>query len=103
MMPVGSELIWSPGSQTELVNLISSARPGITLYTENEQMDSTAIEQAFVTDAKKGVDVAMTYSSSYVTWFNTLVLAEYMLTYIIVKLRFTSNSRPSRSTRTRFT
>ena len=32
VVPKGSELIWSPGAQTGLVNLIKSARPGTTLY-----------------------------------------------------------------------
>jgi cardiolipin synthase len=74
-VPKGSELIWSPGAQTELVNLIKSARPGTTLYAEDEQLDSTPIEQALVAAAKRGVtvDLTMTYSSSYVNGFNTLV------------------------------
>ena len=75
VVPKGSELIWSPGAQTGLVNLIKSARPGTTLYAEDEQLDSTAIEQALVAAAKRGVtvDLTMTYSSSYVDAFNTLV------------------------------
>src|SRR5450759_248457 len=75
VVPKGSELIWSPGAQTGLVNLIKSARPGTTLYAESEQLDSAAIEQALVAAAKRGVtvDLTMTYSSSYVNGFNTLV------------------------------
>jgi len=75
VVPKGSELIWSPGAQTGLVNLIKSARPGTTLYAESEQLDSAAIEQALVAAAKRGVtvDLTMTYSSSYVSGFNTLV------------------------------
>ncbi len=75
VVPRGSELIWSPGAQTGLVNLIKSARPGTTLYAEDEQLDSAAIEQALVAAAKRGVtvDLTMTYSSSYVDGFNTLV------------------------------
>jgi len=75
VVPKGSELIWSPGAQTGLVNLIGSARPGTTLYAEDEQLDSTPIEQALVAAAKRGVtvDLTMTYSSSYVSAFNTLV------------------------------
>jgi phosphatidylserine/phosphatidylglycerophosphate/cardiolipin synthase-like enzyme len=58
-----------------LVNLIGAARPGATLYTENEQLDSTPVEQALVADAAKGVtvDVVMTYSCSYGNGFDTLV------------------------------
>lgn len=74
-VPRGSELIWSPGAQPGLVNLINSARPGTTLYAEDEQLDSQPIEQAFIAAAKRGVTVnlTMTYSSSYVEGFNTLV------------------------------
>lgn len=73
--PKGSELIWSPGAQTGLVNLIKSARTGTTLYAEDEQLDSEPIEQALVAAAKRGVtvNVTMTYSASYVDGFNTLV------------------------------
>lgn len=75
LLPAGSELIWAPGAQTGLVNLINSARPGTTLYVEDQLLDSTPIEQASVADAKKGVtvDVAMTYSSSYASIFDTLI------------------------------
>ena len=75
VVPVGSELIWSPGAQAGLVNLIGAARPGSTLYTENEQLDSTPVEQALVADAAKGVtvDVVMTYPSSYVNGFDALI------------------------------
>ena len=44
----GRSLIWSPGAQPGLVNLINSARPGTTLYAEDEQLDSHPIEQAFI-------------------------------------------------------
>lgn len=74
VVPEGSELIWSPGAQQGLVNLINSARPGTTLYAEDEQLDSQPIEQALIEAAKRGVTVnlTMTYSSSYVSGFNTL-------------------------------
>lgn len=73
--PPGSELIWSPGAQSGLVSLIGSARPGTTLYSEDEQLASPVIEQALVAAARRGVtvDLAMTYSSSYVAAFKTLV------------------------------
>ena len=75
VVPAGSELIWSPGAEPGLVNLINSARPGTTLYAEDEQLDSQPIEQAFIAAVKRGVTVnlTMTYDSSYVTGFNTLV------------------------------
>src|SRR5450756_3173705 len=69
------ELIWSPGAQGPLVKLIGSARPGTTLYAEDEQLDSAAIDQALVAAAKRGVtvDLTMSDSSDWVTAFNTLV------------------------------
>ncbi len=75
VVPVGSVLIWSPGERAGLVNLTGAARPDSTLYTENEQLDSTPVEQALVADAAKGVtvDVVMTHSSSYVNGFDTLI------------------------------
>ena len=75
VVPIGSELIWFPGAQSGLVDLIDSARPGTTLYAETEQLDSTPIEQALVAAALRGVTVnlTMTYSSSYVDGFDTLV------------------------------
>src|SRR5450756_1818238 len=71
----GSELIWSPGAQSPLVKLIGSARPGTTLYAEDEQLDSAAIDQALVAAAKRGVtvDLTMSDSSDWVIAFNTLV------------------------------
>ncbi len=74
MVPAGSELIWSPGAEPGLVDLIDSARPGTTLYAEDEQLDSPPIEQALIAAVQRGVTVnlTMTYSSSYVSGFNTL-------------------------------
>lgn len=74
VVPAGSELIWSPGAEPGLVDLIDSARPGTTLYAEDEQLDSPPIEQALIAAVQRGVTVnlTMTYSSSYVNGFNTL-------------------------------
>ncbi|OFW56732.1 MAG: hypothetical protein A2W01_03460 [Candidatus Solincola sediminis] len=74
VIPEGSELIWSPGAEPGLVDLINSARPGTTLYAEDEQLDSQPIEQALIAAVQRGVTVnlTMTYSSSYVSGFNTL-------------------------------
>ncbi|MFA6001928.1 MAG: phospholipase D-like domain-containing protein [Thermoleophilia bacterium] len=74
VIPAGSELIWSPGAEPGLVELIDSARPGTTLYAEDEQLDSPPIEQALIAAVQRGVTVnlTMTYSSSYVAGFNTL-------------------------------
>jgi phosphatidylserine/phosphatidylglycerophosphate/cardiolipin synthase-like enzyme len=72
--PAGSQLIWSPGAQSGLVALIKSARAGTTLYAEDEQLDSPAIEQALVAAAARGVtvDLTMTYAPAYVAGFKTL-------------------------------
>lgn len=74
VVPKGSELIWSPGAQQGLVDLIDSARSGTTLYAEDEQLDSQPIEQALINAVTRGVTVnlTMTYSSAYVDGFNTL-------------------------------
>ncbi len=74
VVPAGSELIWSPGAEPGLVDLIDSARPGTTLYAEDEQLDSPPIEQALIAAVRRGVTVnlTMTYSASYVSGFNTL-------------------------------
>jgi len=75
VIPAGSELVWSPGAEPGLVELINSARPGTTIYAEDEQLDSPPIEQAFIAAVQRGVTVnlAMTYSADYVSGFNTLV------------------------------
>ncbi len=59
--PRGVDLLWSPGSQTALVALISSATGWVDI--ENEEMDSTAIEQALETDARRGVNVRVTMTA----------------------------------------
>ena len=66
-MPSGSDLVWSPGAQTPLVDLIDSARLGTTIWAEDEQLDSQPIQQALVSAAKRGVTVnfLMTYSSDW--------------------------------------
>jgi phosphatidylserine/phosphatidylglycerophosphate/cardiolipin synthase-like enzyme len=63
--PSGADLVWSPGSQTALVGLIDSAHR--TLQVENEEMASTAVEQALEGAARRGVQVhvTMTWSSSW--------------------------------------
>ena len=63
----GSDLVWSPGAQTPLVDLINSARSGTTIWAEDEQFDSQPMQQAFVSAAKRGVTVnfLMTYSSDW--------------------------------------
>jgi phosphatidylserine/phosphatidylglycerophosphate/cardiolipin synthase-like enzyme len=57
VVPSGSDLVWSPGAQTPLVDLIDSARSGTTIWAEDEQLDSQPIQQALVSAAKRGVTV----------------------------------------------
>lgn len=69
------DLIFSPQSESTLVNLINQAHSGTTMLVENEEMNSSAIEQALEAAAHRGVDVrvVMTRSSSWDTAFNQLV------------------------------
>jgi cardiolipin synthase len=71
----GVDLVWSPGSETTLINLINSAHH--TVSVENEEMDSTGIESALESAARRGVvvDVTMTYSSSWTYALNQLTAA----------------------------
>ncbi|HEY5473996.1 MAG TPA: phospholipase D-like domain-containing protein [Candidatus Limnocylindrales bacterium] len=74
VVPGGSELVWSPGAQTPLVDLIDSARPGTTIWAESEQLASPPIQQALVSAAKRGVTVnfLMTYSSDWASGLSDL-------------------------------
>jgi len=64
VVPHGSQLIWAPGAQGPLVKLIGSARPGTTLYAEDEQLDSAAIVQALIAAAGRGVTVNLTMTQN---------------------------------------
>ncbi len=55
-------LVWSPDSASALVRLISSARH--TLLVENEEMDNSAIEQALIGAAERGVAVKVVMTRS---------------------------------------
>lgn len=65
--PSGADLVWSPGSQTEMIAVIDGARH--TLSIENEEMDDSAITSAIAAAATRGVkvDIVMTADSSYDT------------------------------------
>ena len=67
VVPSGSDLVWSPGAQAPLLDLIDSARPGTSIWAEDEQLDSQPIQQALVSAAKRGVMVnfLMTYDSHW--------------------------------------
>jgi cardiolipin synthase len=53
----GVDLVWSPGAEPQLATLIDSAAR--TVVVENEEMDSTSIENALEADASRGVDVTV--------------------------------------------
>jgi cardiolipin synthase len=67
--PVGDDLVWSPtNSQSAMVGLINAAEH--TLLVENEEMSDTAIVNALVSAAERGVNVqiimnAGTYTSEW--------------------------------------
>jgi cardiolipin synthase A/B len=69
----GADLVWSPtNSQTKLLALINGAKSSLRIYSE--EMDDTAIENALVSAAKRGVDVQLCgenedgeYDSAYTT------------------------------------
>jgi len=67
VVPSGSDLVWSPGGEPALVDLIDSARAGTTIWAEDEQLESKLIQQALVSAAKRGVTVnfLMTYVSDW--------------------------------------
>ncbi|MBV9817902.1 MAG: hypothetical protein JOZ07_06070 [Solirubrobacterales bacterium] len=73
--PAGADLVWSPGSEAALVYLLSKATGRLDIY--NEEMDSTAVEQALEADARRGVDVrvTMTADSSWDSAFAALAAA----------------------------
>ena len=73
--PPAIDLVWSPGSEPQLTALISSAAR--TVIVENEEMDSTPIEVALESDARRGVDVTvvMTADSEWNSAFSELVSA----------------------------
>jgi cardiolipin synthase A/B len=70
--PVGADLVWSPGSESQLVALIDSAQRSVAV--ENEEMDSSAIEAALEADARRGVTVTviMTSDSDWDSAFSQL-------------------------------
>jgi cardiolipin synthase A/B len=68
----GIDLVWSPGSEPQLAAVITSATRSVVV--ENEEMDSTAIENALESDARRGVDVTvvMTADSEWDLAFSQL-------------------------------
>jgi phosphatidylserine/phosphatidylglycerophosphate/cardiolipin synthase-like enzyme len=70
--PMGADLVWSPGSEPQLVALIGSAQRSVEV--ENEEMDSSAIEGVLEADASRGVTVTviMTSDSDWNSAFSQL-------------------------------
>jgi cardiolipin synthase A/B len=70
--PMAADLVWSPGSEPQLVALIGSAQRSVEV--ENEEMDSSAIEDALEADARRGVAVTviMTSDSDWDSAFSQL-------------------------------
>ena len=71
----GTNLVWSPGSQAEMVSLIGGAKSSLLVY--NEEMNDAAVTTALVSAAQRGVnvEVVMTYSGSWATAFQKLAAA----------------------------
>ena len=73
--PNGSDLLWSPGAEQSLLNLISSARR--SLLVENEEMSDASVTRALEAAAGRGVkvEVVMTRQSSWSKAFDALAAA----------------------------
>ncbi len=69
------DLVWSPGSESELIALIASAKTSLDVY--NEEMDDPTIESALEAAARRGVrvEVVMTYATTWKAAFASLAAA----------------------------
>jgi phosphatidylserine/phosphatidylglycerophosphate/cardiolipin synthase-like enzyme len=73
--PNGNDLVWSPGSEEAMVNLIDNAKKDLSIY--NEEMADPAVMEALINAGERGVtvDVVMTYSSEWKKAFQELTTA----------------------------
>ncbi|HUY05828.1 MAG TPA: phospholipase D-like domain-containing protein [Acidimicrobiales bacterium] len=73
--PHGADLVWSPGAEPALVELIGSARH--SLLVENEEMNDPYITAPLEAAARRGVrvEVVMTRSNEWTDAFNQLTAA----------------------------
>jgi phosphatidylserine/phosphatidylglycerophosphate/cardiolipin synthase-like enzyme len=73
--PGSGDLLWSPGAQAAILGLIDGARH--SLDVENEELDSTPVEDALAAAARRGVRVrlVMTLSERWVRALATLAKA----------------------------
>ncbi|HUC31685.1 MAG TPA: phospholipase D-like domain-containing protein [Candidatus Paceibacterota bacterium] len=71
----GDDLIWSPGSEAALINLIGSAEESLCIY--NEEMADAAVVKALIDAAERGVAVYidMTGASEWKWEFEELATA----------------------------
>ena len=71
----GDDLVWSPGSESALMNIINGAKK--TLEIDNEEMAHSRITKALIDAAERGVivRVTMTYSSQWKKAFQQLTTA----------------------------
>ncbi len=71
----GSDLVWSPGSQAQMLAVIDGAHHSLSI--ENEEMGDSTITDAIVAAARRGVDVevTMTRDSSYDADWSAIVKA----------------------------
>jgi cardiolipin synthase A/B len=69
------DLVWSPGSEDELIALINSAKTSLDIY--NEEMDDATVESALEAAARRGVrvEVVMTYAATWKVAFARLAAA----------------------------
>lgn len=68
----GDDLVWSPGSEEDMLLIINSAKSELDIY--NEEMADASIASALVDAVKRGVNVniIMTYQSLYKNVFGEL-------------------------------
>jgi cardiolipin synthase A/B len=56
--PTGADLVWSPtNAQSRILGLINGAKHSLRIYSE--EMDDTAVENAMISAAKRGVNVQL--------------------------------------------
>jgi phosphatidylserine/phosphatidylglycerophosphate/cardiolipin synthase-like enzyme len=71
----GADLVWSPGSEAQMLAVITGARH--TLSIENEEMGDSAVTNAIVAAAERGVrvEVTMTADTAYDSDLGSIVRA----------------------------
>jgi cardiolipin synthase A/B len=71
----GDDLVWSPGAETTILSIINNSRQ--SLFIENEEMSDTAVVNALIAAAQRGVmvELVMTYSNEWTANFTKLAAA----------------------------